>query len=239
MTNALNLGDVTLPGETYPSLFGFSIPVTSGLEGAYLFGEGASQMPFNYAVDKPDATVIGAPGAGSGFATFSENGYLDTGIAETAEMTIITVCRDNTGTGDPVPAFVGNHLNTTLGGVAIFHNNTGLQAQAQAVKANASDVAAVALANGYTWAMLAHRPKNAAPSLMANLTTGASGSSPSSGARTVYAAPIWIGRIPNNSYKGLNDQVACLIYSRALSDVELNQVSAWLRSYCASKSIVA
>lgn len=239
MSNALNLGSIVLPGDNYPSIHGFNIPVTSGLEGAFLFGDGVAQMGRNYAPGKPDATVVGAPVSGAGFGVFNEFGYLNTGISETAEMTIITVCRDSSGLVDPKPGFIGNHLDVPLGGVAIF-TATETLFRGQNVKNNLSDYCSVS-ANGTvaTFTPLAFRVKNNATSLLTNLTSGAAAGSASSGARTVDSAnKILVGRIPSEGFKGLNDQVAALIYSRAITDAELTSMTVWLRKYCASHGIV-
>lgn len=236
MSNALNLGDIQLPGDNYLSLFGFNIPVTSGLEGAYLFGDGVSQAPKNYAPGKANAAVVGSLVAGANFITMSEAGYIDTGIAETADMTILSVFRDSTGTSDAQPGFVGNHSTLALGGVALIYSSAGANISGQAIKAQASDFASTPWSMA-SFTMVAYRPRGSAVSQISNLTTGSSGQSSSTAARTLSAQPIWIGRIPSNSFKGLSDQVACLIFSRALSDSEINTLAVWLRAYCASKAI--
>lgn len=237
MSNALNIGNIALPGDGYPSIFGFKIPVTDGLEGAYLFGDGVGQFARNYAPGKANAKVVGSPSSGSGYAMFSELGYLDTGIAETAEMTIITVARDSSGFVDPVPGYVGNNFSVSAGGVAIYIANT-TTLRGNAIKNGAVDYVNVT-GDPATFIAQCLRARSGAASSFTNMTSGVTASSANTtGTRTIDASnTIWIGRLPATAFKGLNDQVATLIYSRAISDSELNQVATWLRSYCASKGI--
>lgn len=246
MSNALNLGKIVLPGDNYPSIHGFSIPVTSGLEGAYLFGDGLGQVARNYAPGKAQASMVGAPVAYSGYCNFGADGYIDTGIAETADMTLITVCRDSTGSlSDPVPGYIGNNSSITGGGVAIFGGATENQLRGSNVKINTAVTPAApgveflqVAGNPFAFTGQVLRARNAAPSSFENASTGAKLFSTGSGVRVVEKTyPILIGRIPSNTFKGLNDQVAALVYSRALSDAELDQVMAWLRSYCVSKGV--
>lgn len=245
MSNALNLGNIVLPGDNYPSIFGFNIPVTSGLEGAYLFGDGSGQVARNYAPGKANAAIVGtlAP-VGAGFATFSDAGYINTGISETAEMTLITVSRDSTGTADPIPGYIGNNFSVAGGGTTIISGSpTTLRGSCVKINATltppAADVEFISAAgNPATFTAQSFRAKNAAPSLMNNLSTGLQVVSTNSGVRVLETNyPIWIGRIPSNSFKGFNDQVAALVFSRALGDAELALLMTWLRGYCASKGI--
>lgn len=238
MSNAFNIGEVVLPGDFYPSIFGFTVPVRDGLEGAYLFGDGVTQIPKNYAQDKPDATVVGALSVGAGYATFNETGYLDTGITETADMTVITVARDSTGSADPAPGLIGNFIDATRGGLAISTNGaTGYRAT-EVKDSTLRSIPILAAQENFT--IQALRARNLKTSSLKNLTSGDETIGSSTAARTVYSAgTIWIGRIPNTGFKGFNDQVAALIFSRALTDAELDLVAAWLRGYCASKGIIA
>lgn len=235
MANALNLGSVVLPGSNFLSIYGFNVPVKAGLEGLFLFGDGASHVARNYAPGKANAITVGVPQAFNGYTTFSEAGYLETGIAETAEMTIIDICRDSTGIIDPRPGFVGNYVDLAVGGVAIFPVNDNAF-RAQSVKNQANDYSNVNARDTIaTFAPLALRARNNTPSLLRNMATGLEGASNSSGVRTVNAGrAIQIGRIPIDGYKGLNDQVACVIFSRAITDQELFLMTQWCKGYCVS-----
>ncbi|MCE1053433.1 MULTISPECIES: hypothetical protein [Pseudomonas putida group] len=238
MANALNLGDVVLPGNNYLSIFGFNIPVKSGLEGAFLFGDGGAQIGRNYAPGKANAVVVGSPQAMNGYTTFNETGYLESGISETAEMTIIIVCRDSTGNADPRPGFIGNHFDIASGGVAIFTASETVF-RAQNIKNKLSDYCNLNATDTIaTFTPMALRVRNNAPSVMRNMTTGANAASTSSAARTIDAArKIQIGRIPSDGFKGLNDMMAAIIYSRSITDEELSVLTDWLKGYCLSHGV--
>lgn len=234
MTNALNIGNVALPGDGYPSLYGFSIPVLNGLEGAYLFGEGVSQMSRNYAPGKPNATVVGTPVSGQGFATFSETGYLNTGIIEGPDMTMITVCRDGTGLSDAAPGYMGNNFSTAGGGMAIVIGNA-TNLRGTNIRAGALEFINVT-GNPLNFTAQCLRARNLAPTSFDNMSSGVSLSSSSSGVRTLDTTnPILIGRIPSNAFKGSNDQILAMVYSRAITDTEVSQLTLWAREYCAAK----
>ncbi|TKD32606.1 hypothetical protein [Azotobacter chroococcum] len=239
MSNVLNLGNIILPGGGYPSIYGFKIPVIDGLEGCFLFGDGEEMIAKNYAPGKNNATVIGTPTAGSASAVFDGDNYLQTDIAEEADMTLISVARDPTfSAGDEFGALIGNNFAVANGGVALWLNNNPA-ANANAIKGGASDSVAISLNTG-VFGLYSYRAKSGAPSTLHAMTTGQSATSASSGARTLdNARTLRIGRIgsESESYKGQNEQLLALIFSRALSDEEQAAIAAWARSYCTSKGI--
>lgn len=236
MSNALNIGDVSLPGDGYPSIFGFSIPVLDGLEGAYLFADGAAQISRNYAPGKPDAKIIGSPVAEATCVNFNDAAYLNTGIAEVADMTLVAVCRDNSDL-KILPGFIGNNLSIAAGGIAIS-TYSATQLRGTNVKPSGTVESIGLAADAAQFAAVAYRPKSSAQSLMTNLGTGVTATGASSAARVVDAAnPIWIGRIPSNAFKGPNKAVLALVYSRAVTDAELVKITAWVKEYCTSKGV--
>lgn len=233
MSNALNIGNVTLPGDNYPALLGFSIPILDSLEGAFLLGDGIAQMTRNYAPSKADAKAVGTLRSGAGYAILDESGYLNTGIMETAEMTVIAVGRAPDGTISTNPAFVGNNLNTGTGGFGLFPNATG--AQGTSIRGGALE--RIQVTSRYQdFTALSHRLKATTPNIVNNLSSGESKLGASSAARTLEKTnPILIGRLPSSAFKTTNEQIVVLIYSKALSDTELATVYAWVRSYAADK----
>ncbi len=235
MSNALNIGNVMLPGDNYPALLGFSIPILASLEGAFLLGDGIAQMTRNYAPGKADAKAVGILRTGSGYAILDETGYLNTGIMETAEMTAITVGRAPEGTVSTNPAFLGNNQNTSTGGFAIFPNSLG----AQGTSIRAAALERIQVTGRYQdFTAVSHRLKETTPNIVNNLSSGERVLGASSAARTLERSnPILIGRLPSNAFKTTNEQVLVLIYSKALSDTELATVYSWIRAYAAEKGI--
>ncbi|MFJ5180031.1 hypothetical protein ACIP61_01220 [Pseudomonas fulva] len=236
MANTLNLGNIILPGDQYPSLFGFSIPVVEGLEGAYLFGDGKPQINRNYAPGKKDATIVGSLVSGNGFATFSENGYLVSGIAEAAEMTILLVSRDSTGQADPAPGYIGNNFSLAGGGFVIYGSSGATVLRSNTVREGASDILNVP-GDPTAFTMQCLRIRNTG-NIFTNLTSQISVTSTNVKARTIDSSnSVWIGRIPSPGFKGLNDQMAALVFSRSITDDEVTKMASWLRAYCLSKGV--
>jgi hypothetical protein len=235
MSNALNLGDIALPGTGYLSLYGLQIPVLNGLESACLMGDGVVSAAKNYAAGKADFTIVGNPIVGSGFLTLGSTGYIDTGVTEVAEMTTVNVYR----VPNPVTAnagIVGNWVNSASGGIAVWtSSNTTFSASAG--KAGAVDVMNLNQSSG-SFHAIAVRARSGAVSDFNDLVTGAKGLSSSAAVRTVDATrKMRVGALYNPGYQTPNDQILSLIYSRALTDVELITTMAWARRYCAAKGI--
>lgn len=230
MSNALNIGNVALTGDSYPALLGFSIPVVDSLEGAFLFGDGVAQMTRNYAPSKADAKTVGTLRTGVGYALFDETGYLNTGIMEAQEMTIVCIGRSE---GVSNPAYLGNNLSIVGGGFGLMPQSSGFRG----TSIRNAAVESLNVAGDYkNFSAMALVLKQSAPNVATNLSTGVSVAGASSAARTLEKVnPILIGRLPSNAFKTPNEQVAVLIYSKALSDAELTSVYRWAREYAAEK----
>lgn len=240
MSNALNLGSVVLPGDGYPSIHAFQIPEVAGLEGAFFFGDGLSLIGKNFAPGKPDATVKGSPVKGAfGGIELGLNNYIDTGIVDSANMTVISVFRDIPATGNTVKSgLIGNNLSLATGGIGMYRNENGLTVSGTSIKLVGTtptlENASVNIVSG-AYTLMALRARNLAASTSNNLTSGALANGSLTGARTIGPNSIWIGRLPNASFSSTHEQLMAMVFSRALTDVELNLVAAHAKKYCASK----
>ncbi|MBF8765324.1 hypothetical protein IR009_08810 [Pseudomonas putida] len=246
MTNALNIGNVLLPSEGFPSIYAFQLPVLDGLEGAFFFGDGLALINKNFAPGKKDASVKGAPELGAnGGVKLGINNYIDTGIVDSDNMTVVSVFRDIAETGTTVKSgIIGNNLSLVTGGIGLYRNESGVSISGTAVKtptgggANALETANVAIVSGaYTIAAL--RARSGATSTTTNFTSGSSGNGALSGPRVLGPNNIWIGRLPNGGFTSTHEQMLAMIFSRSLTDAELNRVAAHARAYCVSKGQVA
>lgn len=233
MANALNLG-VALPGDGYPAMSGFEIPVISGLAGAYLFGEGASMLGYNYAPGMADAVVVGTPVIGAGYASFGADAYLQTAVAEAADMTIFSVARSSGSSG--LAGLVGN-FGTSLGIIMYLElTNRLVIGNAQRTSDGGANLGE---SNISKFQIYGFRAPAAAASLQKNYSRNASAVSSNATSRVISSVgPLRVGRSYAGSPTQAHDQVLALIYSRALSDAEMDSVAAWARKYCASKGIV-
>lgn len=233
MANALNLG-VALPGEGYPAMSGFEIPVVAGLSGAYLFGEGGSMLGYNYAPGMPDAVVVGAPAIGAGFASFGPDGYLQTAVAETADMTFFSVGRSLGADG--LAPLVGNFGSSI--GLIMYLDVAGRLAIGNAQRTAAGGANLGGEVNIAKFQIYGFRAPAAAASTQKNYSRNATAVSSNATARVVSSVgPLRVGRSYSPLASQINDQVLALVYSRALTDSEMDSVAAWARKYCASKGI--
>lgn len=126
---------LTVPNADFSgAAIGFSPPVTTGL--LYWNYFTAGNIARNLAVGQGAPGVFnGTPAQGSGYATFSGTEYVDTGIADMAEETMLLVARwggslsNNSAMGD----FGASALNGTrsTGAGMIFTTNSGLSVVTQ------------------------------------------------------------------------------------------------------------
>ncbi|MEN5033802.1 hypothetical protein [Pseudomonas sp. TWI929] len=233
MSNALNLGSVTLPGDGYLNLFGLQIPVTLGLEGAFLYGDGVADGAKNYAPGKNDAIVRGVPVFSTNFVKMGGGAYYETDIQETAAQTLIVVGRRAVG----VPAGSAAHFIDTLSsptvGSRLFQStDTALNSRA----AKGGDADSIALGTGVAGNMhiLCARTSSASLHVLDDRSVGGSVTSTISGARAVSSVPYRIG---NGSAVSSAEILLAMIYSRVLSGTELDSVAAWARGYASSKGL--
>lgn len=232
MSNALNLGSVTLPGSGYLSLFGLTIPVTAGLEGAFLLGDGVESCVKNYAEGKADATIIGAPVDGGTYTKFGGGAYIDTGITETAAQTLIAVGR----VGTAVPASTAAHFLSSLSspgsGSRLFQaSKTAINVNA--AKNNAADSIGLLRANDDTMHVVSARTSSSSLLVLNDKTLSTAATSAVTGlARTVSARKFEIGSSP---VAVSTEMLIAMVYSRVLTDTELDSVVVWARSYAKSK----
>lgn len=97
----------------------FSPPVSRSLEAWHFLNEGVAKAATNYALDKPDAQIIGAPAEFAEYIQFKGlTNYLQTEVKESATSTTFSVIRtkDTLVGEDHTPAFYGNYRSGIVGG---------------------------------------------------------------------------------------------------------------------------
>lgn len=233
MSNILNLGDIVLPGSGYLNIYGLTVPVTANLQGAFIFGDGDISGR-NYAAGGPQASVVGTPAQTDNGITLDGSNYIDTGIAQTTDMTFIVVAR--LGHSADRAGVIGNY-NTT--GIAIFD----LSAANTSIAGNLQRNGATSQANTDTTAnqyqLIAFRAGVSSNSRIQNVTlaTDVSNTANTSPVINLNSETIKIGRLPATSFVGPVDIAAVLIYDRVLSDAEANDDFTWARNYMASRGV--
>lgn len=97
----------------------FSPPVSRSLEAWHFLNEGVAKAATNYALDKPDAQIIGAPAEFAEYIQFkSLTNYLQTQVNESATQTTFSVIRTKDSLVDAAhsPSFYGNYRSGSQGG---------------------------------------------------------------------------------------------------------------------------
>lgn len=96
----------------------FIPPVTRNLEAWHFLNTSVMKAAINYAVDKPDAQVIGAPGEFTSYIQFKgQANYLQTQVADAPTQTIFSVVRSKDTLVDVAhsPAFYGTYSSAAAG----------------------------------------------------------------------------------------------------------------------------
>lgn len=233
MSNILNLGNVTLPGSGYLNLYGLTVPVTTNLKGAFLFADG-DLSGRNYAAGGPEATVFGSPVLTDNGLTMDGTNYVDTGIVQTTDMTLIVVAR--LGHGAARAGIIGNYNST---GIAIFDLSASNASIAGNVQRNGTTSQANTDTTANQYQLIAFRAGVSSNSRIQNVTmaTDISNTANTSPVINLNSDTIKIGRLPGTSFVGPVDIAAALIYDSVLSDVDANKDFTWARDYMTARGV--
>lgn len=232
---ALNLGSaVTLPGSGYAKRIMFDLPVRAGLTGAYFFGEGETVALTNWGGSEPN-TVVGAPVWHDGYAELDGSNYIQTGVAETAAMTVLAVIKRKT-TGTNV-ALVGNYGGTGATGVALYVASSNDDVDANTGRAGGTSICQ-ATGNVDNWALVSITVPSSGAMTIRDHTTGTSSASAATDARVVNGVgDLRIGSFPSGNFDQPVNVAAVATYSAALSSDDLNLMVGKLRAYAALHGI--
>lgn len=223
-------------------------PVTRGLEGWFTFDTDANRFSFNRALGKADAELLGAPVAYTTHGRFKGlSNYLKTSIADSAGMTLIAVGKavnpvgNEPGGGPNAPFYVGGFTGTSIDpafpgagyGVSLYHGSpAGLVGNAGRVNAGgtAPTSGAVTITNDVPgeWGIRAVRADANLTSAF-NLTRGLKLDGTLLTPRVLGDNKIRIGGA-SSTFSAEVDISAVAIYSVALTDAEINQVAAVMRT---------
>ncbi len=236
MSNILNLGDVVLPGDGYLNIFGASIPIIGGLTGAYLLANGDISGR-NYAPGGTNSDVVGAPVVTDGGLTLSGSNYLNTGLTQTTDATMVAAIRFDQGTG--AASAINNYTNSPREGMSIFDSaGTSSIAAGSVVRGGAvSQTFTTAPADVYQLYSLQYgASKNTTFKNHTAMTTGEDTTNTSSSIG-LSANPILIGRSTETSQIAPIDIGFVLIYSRVLTPSEMVEIETWAKGYKAAYGV--
>lgn len=234
---------LTVKGADFSaSAIAFVPPVVEGLEYWNYFGDGAKSGR-NLVLGKPSATVVGAPVASGTFLSTSAGNFVETGLLDQSEVTIITAGRGpnlvNASTwGMLVASYAGadnpgsaltflQSSQVLLGVLAGRSNGSGGVTQTQTNSTGNSDKAA--------WGFMEARI-GATRQSVRDWTRNVGGQTTPASARVPNGRPYRIGS-NTGAAQGALDFAFVAIYSRVLSDAEMDTIYQRVKAYLSGKNI--
>ncbi|WOI30033.1 hypothetical protein [Sulfitobacter dubius] len=221
-------------------------PITVGLEYGNLF-DSQETLGRNLALGKPLPSVVGDPVMGADYADFTQgSAYIETGVEESADFTYIAV-------STPLVENAFEHIisNYVFGVTPTASLYTGEGVPSDGKK---SVTAGITADNGGNPTLYTRVPQpyaiigephcmgarfSSATGLLKSmsLTNGASSEGAPTGGRLQGTSGLRVGYNQGGVNSGTVRIYAALIYSTALTDVEIAQTYQWLEARYASKGI--
>ncbi|WP_154675918.1 hypothetical protein [Entomohabitans teleogrylli] len=242
-------------GSQAPWYTKVSPPVIRGLEGWFCFDTDIARAGFNRAPGKSDATLIGSP-------TVSDNhirlkgltNYLTTDIIESSDMTVLIISRavsvpDGSPAvpGESTPMHFGTYSGTaaisgytTSYGVSIYNQYPDRTLAAgtrddgtgsNVTSATASHIEAI-----NDWGLRVLRTGNNVSTDYINLTTNSKASTTNTNIRVPTTQTLRIGS-GYVGFAGTVDVSQLIVYSVVLTDAEISQIAALMRTRAARLGI--
>lgn len=227
-----------------------NVPVEQGLEAWFTFDTDAKRFFFNRAKDKPDAVIVGTPVAYPTHGRFKGLvNYLRTAVRETDGQTLIVVGKaaapipaGASTTGDATtPFYVGNYRGAsvtegvagTAYGASLYHVQpatfTGGASRANDTGGATSSVTSVGTGEVPTdWGLRVMRTSSAMVTKVQNLTRNTMAQGNDQRVRALADSVFQIGS-GTAAFGGEVDISAVAIFSRAITDAELNEVASAMR----------
>jgi hypothetical protein len=212
-----------------------SVPVSarmlirSGLIGWFEPGTDGPTTAKNWALGGNNATIVGTPTYGSGYATFTANlNFLQTDLLETNDMTFFIVARSAATFVDTAhrPALLGYQANGSLLGAEIVVTATTGAPQCTLTEFAAYNTGSVvqentarSVANFSAFKYLWGRIDSVGQALyLLNRTDGSTETSTTTTGTRVLSAPakLRIGSTFNTTFGGAVDVAHCSIYNNAV-----------------------
>ena len=228
---APDLGEIGVSGPGFLPSAAFSLPDIPGLRGAYILGAGEELALTNLVEGGPVPIRVGSPVWENGYAALSRGNHINTGIAETAAMTLMMVSRRPTGVN---AGFIGNYINDDTKGVGIYSLGSQQTMTVIADRGTAGAIGTSIAAIMASWGLYSASIPAAGAMTMRNHTAGTSAVGTSTAARVVESGgPILIGTLDTASFAGSVHIAVAMVLDRVLSAAELAEATAWAREAAA------
>ena len=211
----------------------YTRPAIDGMTGAYIFTAGESSGLVNLVPGGVQPTEVGSVIWANGYAEMSRPaGYLDTGLAETLDTTIIFVGKRAAAAGTP---FIGNYIDATQRGVGVYSLGSGSSMTAMSDRGSTTGLAVTLTTDVTVWRLYSATIPAAAGMTMTNHTTGETTTGTQVTPRVIEdAGTIKIGAFNTPSgFNGVAHIAAAMIFNRVLTSDEMSIALAWARQAAA------
>jgi hypothetical protein len=239
--------DINVGGDLSAAAIGFIAPVMNGLEYWNFFGDAATTAR-NLVTGKPQGAVVGAPVLGAGFATFLHNSnFVQTGLVDQTEVTLLAVSRVPNKTNTQFKYVIGNFASpsTKEGGSNLLYNSPanggiGTYASRNNAGTNVATSAYIGTTRDHSlWSFNVGRI-GAGIQRAEDKTSGEVANAPTTYPRQAPAVGAYrIGSSISTSFSNLTtvDVAWAAIYSRVLTDAEIDAIYLKVKLYLATKGI--
>lgn len=235
-----------VPSNTIANPDGWNPPFnTDGMLYVGIYGRGIAK---NFAKNGVDAVVSGSPVVNDHFAKFTANDFIDTGIENTKQATLITIAKRKVEARRQflISSYKGDKafgrsvlFGSGSGALTMYSHYTGENASGVESNISFSAYLVPTLLDGSPAFLYG---KDTGKALAAVDVTGNKSSSViAPGTMESFVTPgltYMIGRSHNNAeIPGDNEIAAALIFDRALSDAEIAAIYAYFQGYFARRGI--
>ncbi|WP_437871163.1 hypothetical protein ACSD7O_19535 [Methylorubrum extorquens] len=234
--------NLSLNADFSTNSIGFAAPVIDGLEYWNYFGESAAKTGRNLVVGKSAAAVLGAPVVSPNFVTFQSNAVaVQTGLLDRGEVTLLAVARPTTPSQTQFKYMLSSYNGSAAAqGSGLYFDNTAASKPGVLAARNngTSDVTATAAltTDSSAFAFYAGRI-GAAYNRIDSKTAGIMAAGAIANPRSVPNGILYrVGAAPSVAGGGQTDMAFAAIYSRCLTDAEIDAIYQRVKAYLSSKS---
>lgn len=235
-----------VPSNTIANPDGWNPPFnTDGMLYAGIYGRGLAK---NFAKNGGDAVVNGSPVVNNQFAKFTANDFIDTGIENTKQATLITIAKRKVEARRQflISSYKGDKafgrsvlFGSGAGALTMYSHYTGTNASGEESNISFSTYFVPSLLDGSPAFIYA---RDAGKTLsLGDVTGNKNNSNTAPGTMESFVTPgltYMIGRSHNNAEVPADNEIAAaLIFDRALSDAEIAAIYAYFQGYFARRGI--
>lgn len=238
--NALNIGNVALPGDGYAPLAAFTLPASlrTGLAVALFPGNGLID---DFGPDALTPAFVGTPTRISDGYTCDASNYIDAGLADSSAVTMAIIARRTTTDATGYGGNLNLLTSVDVRGAGFFSGASGTTMAFNAGRTGLSGGASVAsvAASLSSWGLYIGRSSTSQSTTIKNLTSGAvvANTTATGTARVTNSQNVRVGSVPEPDYPAAADVALFLQWGRYLTDADFDNFEAWATAYAAGLGI--